>query len=1106
MGLQIFLFGHLRIAMNDHPIPQRLRPRASRLLAFLLLHRYQALPRERVAFDLWSDTTEPIALSNLRRALSEIQNALPPNIRADCIISSGGNIQWNSQTGIWLDVDEYERGARQERPESWQAAADLYEGHLLAEFGDAWVIVERERLYQLQCDLLRKLAFHFRSRHQIPKALELAARLVQYDPLAEIACRELIALHYMNGDRASALSVFNRMKENLARELKVEPMAETLAMMEAIMRGETLPVSSFDDPTSVTNLYHPEDINLIGRQPELNELNKIWSEITRGHGRQVLMSGASGVGKTHLVKKFAGDISRRGGLVLLGQCHDFGKSIPFFVLRAALLAMQPDLTKLQLAPHQAAILNTAFAKISPQPEDDSELNTSQVGGTYPDLLEAILQSFLFLSRKRPLLLIIEDAHWAGEATLDWLTYVSGRLHDCRILIVVTYLADEIHANHALTHLQNRLTREKKLMPLLLKPFSPAENLARVCQLSGLPEAQAAPLSERLYLETEGNPFFLEELVRGLIESGEIRVEDGVWRGRFVEHAPDTQIHMPESLIATILSRVDRLSNEGREFITTAAVAGRQFLYGVVHRANGRSEESALRALEELLSRQLVVEEKTPARDLFSFAHHLIQEAILSRMPAPKKVYLHSRIGNAIKDLYPHTPERYGELAYHSFHGHKWEDAACYAVESGERAAAAYADQEAMQYFEQALHALRHLNASPEQRFDFLAHRLRVEERLGEYDRITESLAEMERLARQANDPALLARALFGRGRFLRLVGPVSQARELLAESVQLCEVISDSEFLAQSLVELSQADFALLSIPESLAAMERALDICRHVKFSSEAERNVQYAVALRAKGAIYGRMGRSQASLDILEESLTVLREVDKTRVDEIAFTQIEQGWIYQSIGETTRHLPILKEAVDTLQKVDFRGAMINAHTLQLAIQLGMQNKPLDEAREILPQLNRWQSRPDLKGTRLGMLAWYEMMSGNMQNAVQDAKETISLFRKAGNLNELLLFLPVMSLIQLALNDFESALESSTEGVALLGDKEHFTQMTINFAHFRALQATGRHAESLIYLQRSYEALKIRIEDFTDPALRQAAYDQPLNVQIISAWRERQS
>jgi adenylate cyclase len=176
-----------------------------------------------------------------------------------------------------------------------------------------------------------------------------------------------------------------------------------------------------------------------------------------------------------------------------------------------------------------------------------------------------------------------------------------------------------------------------VVALPLQPLSREANRELVAQLSGLDAEMAFPIADRLYLETAGNPFFLHEIVRGLIETGHVGVEGGRWSGRLVQTALEAEIRLPDSLRETIMARVEHLPEMTRRFIRAAAVAGRMFRYELVQRAGGWTDEQALEALEELLARGFVRESAIEGE--LTFAYHLMQEAVyhLAGWPAARKV-------------------------------------------------------------------------------------------------------------------------------------------------------------------------------------------------------------------------------------------------------------------------------------------------------------------------------------------------------------------------------------------------------------------------------------------------------------------------------------
>ncbi|HKZ68936.1 MAG TPA: BTAD domain-containing putative transcriptional regulator, partial [Anaerolineales bacterium] len=235
--LHIRLFGHLNISNNlGAPVPA-LRPRAQRLLAYLLLNRRSLLPRDNVAFVLWPDETEKAALGTFRRALSDLRASLPKSEKHEWIIAARGGLRWNLDSPYWLDIEVFEKSVREPGVAALNEVVALYTGDLLTEFDDEWVVIEREQLRQTQFSALRRLAAHYRTLAEYDPALKLARQAVALDPFSESASRDLITILYEAGDRASALAEYEHLRQRLRDELDVEPMAETQALFTAITAG-----------------------------------------------------------------------------------------------------------------------------------------------------------------------------------------------------------------------------------------------------------------------------------------------------------------------------------------------------------------------------------------------------------------------------------------------------------------------------------------------------------------------------------------------------------------------------------------------------------------------------------------------------------------------------------------------------------------------------------------------------------------------------------------------------------------------------------------------------------------------------------------------------
>lgn len=706
MALEVRMFGHLSVTDKGVPLTQRLSPRARRLLAFLLLHRHVPLPRESVAFILWPDSPEKESLGNLRRALNELRITLPPAETSDWIIATRGELHWNLDAAYWLDAEEFERLIRQATPAALHNAVTLYIGDLLQGLDDEWLLVEREHFRQSQLDTLSHLVAHHRALGEYEVALNLTRQTLALEPLAEAAYRDLMSLHYLVEDRAAALADYERLRTMLRDEFDVEPMPETRALLEAIIRGASLPVVVTPFSVSMPAFLPSQNLpRRIGRETEIAELGRLWESAAVGHGRLAMVRGEAGVGKSHLVLGLADYAAQRGGLALTGHCYQFEHALPYQAIVETLRSAGSLVQHIDLAPSYRAPLAQFMPDVWGAAGQPTAYDVAFKVDDRDQLFEALLQTFLALARRQPLLLVLEDVHWASESTLDWLTYIAPRLSASCLLVMVTYRTGEVGAEHALARLRRRFARGGIVSTLSLQPLSREAVREWIAQMSSLDEELVVPTADTLYTETGGNPFFLQETVRGLIESGHIQISQGHWTGAFVESAAEIHLPLPESLREAINARVGRLTEMSETFIRAASVAGHVFDYRIVQRAGRWDDEAALPALEDLITREFIRESEDGGE--FAFVHHLMREAIYAEMTKPHRAYWHRHIAEATLEL---RPDDLPALAHHYAAAGERDSAIEYARRAGQRAQAVYAFDEAVKHLENALELIQ----TPEQ--------------------------------------------------------------------------------------------------------------------------------------------------------------------------------------------------------------------------------------------------------------------------------------------------------------------------------------------------------------------------------------------------------
>jgi predicted ATPase len=326
------------------------------------------------------------------------------------------------------------------------------------------------------------------------------------------------------------------------------------------------------------------------------------------------------------------------------------------------------------------------------------------------LFEGIDRFLAELSAHGALLVVLEDLHWASESTLQLVHYLARHLTDRPVLMVGTSRPEEIEQEHPLLALQQQLKREGLCQPLHLPRLSSGAVEAMIQEMSGAGEA-VLPLARRLYRETEGNPFFLIEIVKTLFETDVVRLEEGAWQGDFAQISR-RELPLPTGVSEAVQTRVHRLAEETQEALRLTAVLGHEFDFDLLDMVWGRDREATLGALDDLLRHRLVDEGTGTLDRDYAFTHHKIQEVVYTGIPRRRRQHLHAQVGTAMESLYgPQTEALARELAFHFQQGQQLdqtltEKAITYLLQAGDQARALYAHREAIDHYRQALALLK----------------------------------------------------------------------------------------------------------------------------------------------------------------------------------------------------------------------------------------------------------------------------------------------------------------------------------------------------------------------------------------------------------------
>ena len=837
--LRVRLLGELALEFDGEELPlPRGRPGRT-LLAWLALHPGMHA-RSRLAARLWPAVLDESARASLRNALAALRRALP-EAEPQLLVATREQIGLASE--VWVDVRAFEELAASDRLEE---ALALSRRELLPELDDDWVCDAREEHRDRKASVLAALADAAERRGQLDRAVERSRELAAIGPLSEEGQREFIRRLAAAGDRAGALAAYNRFQDRVRQELGLAPSQQTRALVERLRR-ETHPpgdVRIKELPLPLP-LARQLESRMVGRQAELEELREAWERARKGERRLALVAGEAGIGKTRLVAELADVLHAAGGAVLYGRAYE-----------DPLIAYQPFVEALGPWLAEANVVHSELSRLHPALAAEGSWSVEAEGARFR-LFESVSSLLASVSRERPVLLVLEDLHWADKPTLLLLAHLVRAPDSARLLLVGTYRDGDLAVEHPLTAVVAKLRRERLGERFTLRGLEAAEVGELVGERSGA--AVSADLARAVHRRTEGNPFFVEELVRHLPEAG-----GGAGGARAVE-----QVGVPEGVKELIGDRVARLDTDAVDVLRIASVLGREFdVRPLEEVVEGVTAERVLEALERAVSAELVREDPE-AVGRYGFAHALVRETLYSSLSAIRCARLHARVAEILERLYGGVPERLGELAHHLLEAaapDTAERAAEYGTRAGETALAQLAYEQAAAHFERALAALD-LSPRPAglQRCELLLALADARMRACDSDEARGAFAQAAAVARALGGADLLARAALGFGGIAVTIIDVDQSTVDLLEEALRAVAGGEAALRARLLARLAVELYYGPSRDRSESLSEQAIKVA----LRSGEERALSYA--LNARHVALWRPDRLRERLEIAREMIAV-------------------------------------------------------------------------------------------------------------------------------------------------------------------------------------------------------------------------------------------
>jgi len=796
--------------------------KAQALLAYLSLEPGRSYTRAALASLLWGERPDPQARKSLRQTVYALRKALPD--AGDALLRLEGEGVALNPAVIEADAPRFERLVREGTPEALERAATLYRGDLLHGFSlaeaafEEWLVAARERLRELAIEGLAKLMAHQAASSATERGIQTAVRLLALDPLQEAVHRTLMRLYARQGRQTAALRQYQICVDLLRREVRTEPEPETKQLYQEILQQrregrserEAGPLSS---PPRVKALGSGEGLDLpvpetplIGRDVELGQLRDLAVQAEDGRGSVVMVLGEAGIGKTRLLAELAVATLDRGSEVLFGRAFESEQLLAFgpwvAAVRGSHVLARPGVLN-ALAPAWQNELARLFPEVG-----DPAVAGEAGGENYRRLFEAIERLLATLAERRPMVLILEDLHWADEMSLRLLSYLGRRNHARQLLMVGSAREEEVAGAAALRRALDELSQEGRCIELTLTPLTRGATVELVRALTRTDGRTTRGLEEQIWTASEGNAFMAVEIVRALEQDTEV--------------SPTTALPAPERVRKLITGRLDRLSPGGQHLAAVAAVIGREFEFSLLQRAAGLSGREAAEAIEELVRRRVL----HSAGERLDFTHDRIREVAYLRLPPASRQMLHREVVGALEALHA-GDEHVERLGQHALRAGLWDKALGYLGRAGTKAMTRSAYREAAALLEQALGAAPHLEPTPEILARLIDLRLSLRTSMVATGRLEESVQHL-------GEAGILAERLGDRGRLGRvftlstnshyLLGHYDEAMAAARRALAIATELRDERLEATANLFVGQIYYQQGELTAATALLRRVVD------------------------------------------------------------------------------------------------------------------------------------------------------------------------------------------------------------------------------------------------------------------------------------------
>lgn len=1095
MGFEIRCFGGFGMTHEGTPVDLPTE-KAKLLLAYLITQPHQTFTRNHIAGLLWSDFEDEKAKTNLRATLSRIKKVIQKFDKDAAVISAGRTeIRLNPDFQYTLDVSEFEtfqKAFEKNRDtESLQAAVDCYRGDYLQGFYEDWCLVEQEHWRSVFLRLLGQLIDHHSADGDLSTAIDLCIRGLQLNELQEDLHQKLMLLYLRAGDRAKALAQYEQCKTLLDEAFGTPPLPETQAIYEQLTQqteGEGDLQQLLADAAQLP--FREETVTYINRQDELGQLKSIWEQVDAVQGRLLFVRGEAGLGKSRLIQTFISTVVQKDADVIWGKCFPLEQQMVLSPWLQMFRGRSDTLEKLQsLDTPWRNEINQLLPELSG--EGDIEQNPElDAASNLNRRLEAMVQLLLQWLQEKPLVVVLDDVHWADETSLRLLNYLARQLTQTPLLILATYRPEDLEDNPLLAETKDQLIQARLAQEFQLPPLA-NDYLEQLIDTALAGGEQAVDVQVHHIRQFGGNPLFVLSTLRAWIEHGLLKKSDDAW----AMQSQEDDVLIPENIQNLLSTRLKRFPLPVQQVLQMASVVQGTFGPEGIATALGTSPLDVVDMLEQLVQKQVL----TQTKDGFTFRHELLRRITYQQLSEAKRQYLHKMWAETLVQQ-PESDNIIKALAHHFDQANVLDQALAYTFQAATLSYQEHAHMEALQHLEQAERLLNEqitLSAKDKllKQFELLLLKANVFRVLGdpEFEACVQTLKD---LAQSVNHAEYKHQAVLLEIQYLRLQGRLNDAMDVIEQAMKsakskpnmLIQLQREEDLIYQA---LGQYDKALASAEalyhqaealEDLDAMrvslldlgiihwhqgdygkvfelyQRALTLCRTV-----GDQHNEGLVLVNLGNAHWG-VGQFDEASDCYGQGFNLLKEVGYLRGEAIAL--ICQGVLLRDQGDLVAALDVYEQAQALLEKVEDQYSLSD-----LLCKIGEILRDLgetDAARDHFErgiELSRSLGARAIEAYHLAHQASLDKALGNLDQAQQRIEQSLGIVED--------------------LNDSIFLIEAC-------------------FIQYQIFETQGQKTKARAALKKAHQALMAQAESIQEDAFKQAFLHQvPLNQKVIEAWEK---